>query len=126
MKIKRQTHLAKVGAPITVDIGNIEKILLQNGQEIEIPIAKNETPIRLRQRFSPRILVNGSDSYVIVDRPKTIITFWFSIILIIISHLLLPFDSDLLWCLSVIGISLLIITFNLPKYELQNSKKTLS
>lgn len=126
MKLKRQTRFAKIGAPIIIDIGKNEKVLLRNGQDIEIPLADNGTEIKLRQRFSPKIAVKESDSFVIVDKQKTILIFWFSIILIIASHLILPFDSDLLWWLSIIGIGLVIISFILPKYELQNSKKTLS
>ncbi|MGT2958804.1 hypothetical protein A9Q68_04055 [Streptococcus bovimastitidis] len=126
MKLKRKTRFARIGAPITIEIGKNEKVLLRNGQEIEIPLADNGTEIRLRQRFSPKMAVKENDSFVIVDKPKTVLIFWFIIVLIIASHLLLPFDSDLLWWLSIIGIVLVIISFILPKYELQDSKKTLS
>ncbi|EGJ27295.1 hypothetical protein [Streptococcus porcinus] len=123
MKLKRQTRFAKIGTKITVNIGQNEKVLLKNGQTATIPLDKGREEIYIRQWRSRRIKVCDQDFYLIVDNPLNVILFWSSIALILISHLLLSFDSDFLWWFTLIGILLLAVSYLTPRCHFKKAKE---
>ncbi|VTS34303.1 membrane protein [Streptococcus porcinus] len=123
MKLKRQTRFAKIGTKITVNIGHKEKVLLKNGQTVIIPLDKEREEIYIRQWRSRRIEVCDQDVYLIVDNPLNVILFWSSIVLILISHLLLSFDSDVLWWSTLIGMLLLASSYLTPRCHFKKAKE---
>ncbi|VTS18589.1 membrane protein [Streptococcus pseudoporcinus] len=123
MKLERRTRFAKIGAKMTVNIGHREKVLLKNGQTVSIPLDKDGEEIFIRQCFGKKLRVYDQDFYLIVDNPLNVILFWSSILLILISHLLLHFDSNLLWWLTIIGILLLAGSYLRPPCYFKKAKE---
>ncbi|MGT2809147.1 hypothetical protein DIX60_06235 [Streptococcus iniae] len=123
MIIKRCTRFSYFGATITLLIGSNQKVVLKKGESINIPIQTSGEMVKLKRPFQTGKQVYDSDVLLLKDNLKSILFFWSAIALIMISHLVLPFDSDWLFWLTIIGLGLLLGSYLIPSLKWENEKE---
>jgi len=107
MKIIRQTQFSKFGSKLTLFLGDNYQIILRNKEEISFNIGSETLPIRLRRQLLKPIQVTNDNLIRISDNSLKLSLFWSSFIIILISHLLMSFDSDYLFWISLFAVLLL-------------------
>lgn len=123
MIIKRCTRFSFFGANITLHVGKNRKLVLKKGESINIPIQASGEKIKLKRPFQHSKLVFDSDIYLLKDNFKTLLCFWSAIAIIILSHLILPFDSEWLFWLTIVGLTLLLVSYLMPSLKWEKEKK---
>ena len=123
MIIKRCTRFSFFCATIILLIESNQKVVLKKGESINIPIQTSGEMVKLKRPFQTGKQVYDSDVLLLKDNLKSILFFWSAIALIMISHLVLPFDSDWLFWLTIIGLGLLLGSYLIPSLKWENEKE---
>lgn len=111
MKIIKQTQFSKFGSKLTLFLGDNHQIILRNKEEISVNIGSETLPIRLRRQLQKPIQVTNDNLIRISDNSLKLSLFWSSFIIILVSHLLMSFDSDYLFWISLFAVLLLFSSF---------------
>ncbi|MGT2934393.1 hypothetical protein ACVR0P_00535 [Streptococcus castoreus] len=117
MKLKRQTHLVKIGAPVTILIGNDRKITLWNGQSIAFDLPEGETMLTIKHSRQVAKRVTAQDQLILKDNPLNLVLFWGGVLLILGSHVFLSFDNNLLFYLTLTGFISLASSYLVPRFQ---------
>ncbi|KGR72993.1 hypothetical protein ACVRWQ_00445 [Streptococcus phocae subsp. salmonis] len=117
MKLERKTRFSKIGAPVTVFIGDYQKVSLYNKENITVDLLEEETFLSIKHSRQAKKRVTNDQNLVITDNPLHLLLFWSGVTLIIVSQLLLSFDSQLLYFLTVFGFASILCSFFIPKFK---------
>ncbi|EHI70621.1 hypothetical protein ACVRY7_01055 [Streptococcus ictaluri] len=119
MNIKRNTRFSKMGAPVTILIGDYQKVSLYNHDSIELAF---DSPIYLAIKHSKQAkrLTQPNENLVITDNPLNLFLFWGGVFITLASQLILSFDSPFLFWLALLGLSCIISSYFLPRFKWEN------
>ncbi|WP_159549255.1 hypothetical protein [Streptococcus halichoeri] len=120
MIIQRATRWSAFGQKLVILIDQDQKAILANHDSITLPKSqKEEQTLSIKHSFHSTITASAKDQLTIVDNPYHLLPFLTGIILIVIAHLTLSFDSALLVWLSIVGLVLIVSSFFIPKTRWQ-------
>ncbi|MCL6222587.1 hypothetical protein ML603_03065 [Streptococcus dysgalactiae subsp. equisimilis] len=121
MNIKRQTRLVRMGAPVTIFIGDKHKAALYNGDSLDIDLPDGQTQLTIKHSRQTAITVSDEDKLLLKDNPLNLLLFWSGVFLILGSHVLLSFDNPLLFYLTLTGFISLASSYFVPRFRWEHN-----